>query len=544
MVQRLSAAGSTGELAIGPAYQYRPHLHINADPANEALAAALDRLIRAQSLVAMRMQALAEREREAGREETATLFEFLSFLAEDPILQEDVEQHLANGLPLSRAIEETIVHMARGLATLDDPYQRERAEDVLALGRDLLAALHQATPTRPNPPAGSIFIAEHLSPADLAELPTHLAGVVVVSGSPTGHTTILARARGLTALVGIDPQVLEIATGTEIVLHSNSKSLLIAPSATERAQIIKQVADQQIHPVRILPIFQPNGQRLPMLANIGGPSEVANALAYGAEGVGLFRSEVLFFSQAHIPTEAEQYQAYTETLQALGERPLIVRVLDLGADKPLPSLHLSPEPNPALGNRGIRLLRQYPDLLIPQLRALLRAAVHGNLQIMLPMVATPDDLLWGREQLRLVAETLQREGLSYRTPPLGAMIETPAAAVTIDLLAPLADFFSIGSNDLAQYALAVDREATSLTNHYPAHTPAVLRMIEIAAQAAQQYQRPIGLCGELASQPIYAAACIHAGVNSLSMQAEDIPTVREALATMVPTNQACSSDTH
>jgi phosphotransferase system enzyme I (PtsI) len=265
-------------------------------------------------------------------------------------------------------------------------------------------------------------------------------------------------------------------------------------------------------------------------ANIGHPDEVALALEHGAQGIGLFRTEFLFLERISPPDEDEQYTAYRHVLEAMSGRTVVIRTLDIGGDKPVHYLDLPTEANPFLGVRGLRLCMQQPDLFRSQLRALLRAAVHGDLWVMLPMVATPGDLAWARVQLQAAADSLEAEGIAYRRDiPLGIMIETPAAVVTADLLAREAAFFSIGSNDLTQYTMAADRGHAELARLYPHDAPAVLRMIAQAAAAANAAGIPIGICGELAGVPDIAPLLAGMGMAELSMAPASIPVVKERL---------------
>jgi phosphotransferase system enzyme I (PtsI) len=265
-------------------------------------------------------------------------------------------------------------------------------------------------------------------------------------------------------------------------------------------------------------------------ANIGRPDEVSHVLEQGAAGIGLFRTEFLFLGRSEAPGEDEQYAAYGSVLSMMGGRPVVARTLDIGGDKPIPYLNLPDEPNPFLGMRGLRLCMQQHNLFRTQLRALLRAALHGDLRIMLPMIATPADLAWGSMQLRAAAESLAVDDIPHRADvPLGIMIETPAAAMTADLLARDAAFFSIGSNDLTQYAMAADRGNAELADAYPHDSIAVLRLIAQAATAAHAAALPIGVCGELAAAPDIAPLLVGLGIDELSMVAGAVPIVKERL---------------
>jgi multiphosphoryl transfer protein len=530
MSYTIHGSGGAAGLVIGPAFvrhtQPQPQIDHAGGPTEQVLA----RFAMAQAGVATNMNMLAEREQAAGHEDLALLFEFLSMLAEDPTFSEAVAERVGAGAPLIAAITESAAHMAEQLAELDSPYQRERASDMTALGRAIVDELLGIQPPPP-PPEGSILITEELSPAELVGLPKALAGFITASGSPTGHTAIFARARGIPAVVGAGNGVLAIEDGTMLTLDGAAGIVTILPDQAEQEAFTTRAAAYRVLAAApFAPLLLPDGRQVRLWANIASPDEIALALDAGAEGVGLFRTEFLFLGRATLPDEQEQYAIYREALQALDGRPLTVRLLDIGADKRAPAIEQAQEPNPALGERGLRLLMRRPDLLITQLRALLRAAAYGDLRILLPMVTTPDDLIWARSQLHATVAALQVEQEDIRADlTLGAMIETPAAAVTVDLLAPYADFFSIGTNDLAQYTLAADRESSALAERYPGDATAVLRLVAIATEAAAQSGRPIEVCGELAGIPATAGYLVSLGIDTLSMAAGAIPGVRAGL---------------
>src|SRR6266508_816131 len=378
--------------------------------------------------------------------------------------------------------------------------------------------------------------APDLTPAETAELRSGaVAGFATAYGGPTGHTAILARALGIPAVVGLGAGALDIADGTELILDGDAALLIAEPDAAARADYAQRAADQRAAAawrarLRDQPGRLADGRPIALWANIGHPDEAKNALEHGAEGIGLFRTEFLFLDRSAPPSEQEQYNAYRRTLETMAGRPVVIRTLDIGGDKPLPYLDMPREDNPFLGVRGLRLCMRRTDLFAAQLRALLRAAVHGDLWVMLPMVATLDDLRWGRAQLNAAAAALAAEGVAHRADvPLGVMIETPAAAVTADLLAREAAFFSVGSNDLTQYTMAADRGLSDLAARYPHDAPAVLRLIAKAAEAATRAGIPIGVCGELAGEPDAAPILAALGVAELSMAPASIPLVKERL---------------
>lgn len=533
MAGRLRGAGGAAGLALGPAYHWQ-RVSIPTDPPNEPPEAALARFHAAQHTAANRLRALAERQRAAGLRE-ADLFDAQALLVEDETLTDGVTALLLDGQPLIPAIQTVVRQMEEALAALDDEYLRERAADIAAVGVELLRALSGDHMPPPIPP-GAIVIADDLTPAETVDLPHHVAGFATAGGGPTSHTIILARSRGVPAVVGLGEAILHIPADTTLLLDGDAALVMVDPdeaalqAAQERMAAIQETRRRQAA-LRDLPGRLRDGRSIALWANIGRPAEARLARDNGAEGIGLFRTEFLFLDRSAPPDEDEQFAAYRAVITELPDRPIVIRTLDVGGDKPLPYLPLPPEANPFLGVRGVRLSMQHPDLFQVQLRALLRAAFYGDIWIMLPMVTTLADLAWGREQMREAAAALAAAGIEHRAdPPLGMMIETPAAAVLADQFARHAAFFSIGSNDLAQYTLAVDRGHPTLATQYRADDPAVWRMIELAARAAQQAGIPIGICGELGGEPDAAVALAGLGLNELSMAPARIPVVKERLA--------------
>lgn len=533
MPSQIKGVGGAAGIAQGHAARY-----VTAQPvawASESSADALARFVAAQAVAAERLRSLAEQFRSENRADEAGIFEAQALLVEDEFLSDEVTRLIDDeGRPLENALDTTVAQMRATLAELDDAYLRERAADMDAIGREIHRALRgQSEP--PEIPPGAIVVAGDLTPTETAELRDVVAGFVTAFGGPNGHTAILARSLGIPAVVGLGAAALQIADGTPLILDGDRSLLLVDPTEDERAEYQRRIAAatsaiswRQL--LRDQPGRMADGHPVALWANIGGPDEARAALEHGAEGIGLFRTEFLFLDRAAPPGEDEQYAAYRATLEIMQERTVIVRTVDIGGDKPLPYIEMPREPNPFLGARGLRLCMRRPDLLATQLRALLRAALHGNLWIMLPMVTTPADLAWARKQLWSAATALAAEGIAHRQDvPLGVMIEIPAAAVTADLLARDAAFFSVGSNDLAQYTLAADRGQAELTARYPHDSPAVLRLIKQAAEAARRANIPIGVCGELAGDASAAIILAGLGVDELSMAPAAIPLVKERL---------------
>jgi phosphotransferase system enzyme I (PtsI) len=536
----LRGAGAAPGIALGRAVRYRVPQGGAPAPADPDPEAALARFAAAQQSAAAQLRALADQLRAEGRAPEAAIFDAQALLAEDMFLTDEVARRVrAEGEPLEQALAATIAQMRAALETLEDPYLRQRAADVDAVGQMIAAALRGESNPLQQVPAGAIIVAADLTPAETAGLRGGVvAGFVTAYGGPAGHTAILARALEIPAVVGVGDAALAIPDGAELILDGDAALVIVEPDtgqrrAYEQRRAGQQAARAQRQTLRDLPGQLADGRRVALWANIGHPNEARRALEHGAEGIGLFRTEFLFLDRSSPPGEDEQFAAYRATLETMAGRPVVVRTLDIGGDKPLPYLDLPHEANPFLGTRGLRLCMRYPELFSTQVRALLRAALYGDLWIMLPMVATPEDLAWGRAQLTAAAAALEAEGAAHRADVrLGVMIETPAAAVTADLLARAAAFFSVGSNDLTQYAMAADRGAAELAARYPHDSPAVLRLIAQAAQAAARAGIPIGVCGELAGVPAAAPVLVGLGIAELSMAPASIPLVKERLRTI------------
>ena len=463
----------------------------------------------------------------------AAIFKAQAALLDDTDLITRTCQLMVEGHGVAWSWHQAIEQIASGLAALGNPVLAARAADLRDVGRRVLAQLDPAAaggltdlPTQP-----CILLAADLSPSDTANLDTtRVLGLATAQGGPTSHTAILSRTLGLPALVAGGAELLAIVAGREAILDGSSGRLYLSPSAADlesaRAWIDaqRQIRDREAAQ-RAQPAQTTDGHRIDIGANVNLPDQVPLALQQGAEGVGLMRTEFLFLERGTTPDEDEQYHTYRAMAQALEGRALIVRALDIGGDKQVAHLELPREENPFLGVRGARLLLRRPDLLEPQLRALYRAARDGaRLSIMFPMITSVPELT----ALRAICERLRTE-LSAPEVPVGIMIEVPAAAAQADVLARHADFFSIGTNDLTQYVLAIDRQNPELAAEADSLHPAVLRAIRATVQGARTHQRWVGVCGGLAGDPFGAALLAGLGVDELSMTPNDIPAVKARL---------------
>ncbi|WP_322101487.1 phosphoenolpyruvate--protein phosphotransferase [Paraburkholderia sp. J41] len=435
--------------------------------------------------------------------------------------------------------------LAVAFATLPDEYLKSRADDIRGLTRAVAAALlGKPVPSLSGLPGPSIVIAEELSAPDLARADLrHVAGIVCTSGSATSHVAIIARSHGIPAVLGLDAHhdahhdALRAATRAAIDGGSGEVWLDPAPeleAAMRRRSEAQREADAALLAYRDVEPRTRDGRPILVAANLGSVGEIEPARCAGAMGVGLFRTELLFMDRQCVPGEDEQYAVYAELASAFAPWPVIIRTLDAGADKPLPGVRFPKEENPFLGWRGIRMCLDSPAIFEPQLRALLRAAVHGNLRVMLPMVDDVDEVRRVKAIMARVATELAAANVPHALPQLGIMVETPAAVLTADALAREVAFFSIGTNDLTQYIMAVDRMNPNLASLYRTDHPAVLQAIRMVCGAARRAGIGVGVCGEAASRPELIPALVNLGVDELSMSPQAILRAKKCVTEIEP----------
>ncbi|MBD8526615.1 phosphoenolpyruvate--protein phosphotransferase [Pseudomarimonas arenosa] len=453
-------------------------------------------------------------------------------LLQDPQLVDSALALIDQGKSAAYAWQTATEQSAATLAALGNALLAERAADLRDIGRRVLGELLGEVTTSVQLPEGCILIAEDLTPSETADLDRQrLRGFCTRGGGATGHVAILARSFGLPALCAIDPQALQLADGQRVILDADRGLLLTAPAPEQWAQAERDVEEakqraQRERTAAQQPARSADGQRIEVVANVRHAADTADALAAGAEGVGLLRSELLFEQRSSAPDEDEQIAAYAAVARCLGQdRPLVIRSLDVGGDKPLSYLPLPREDNPFLGQRGVRLSLAHPALFCTQIRAVLRATQGHRLHLMLPMVATLEEF---RQARALVAEQAEQLGLAM--PSLGIMIEVPSAALLAEQFAREVDFMSIGSNDLTQYTLAMDRGHAQLAQHADALHPAVLRLIGLCGDAVKRNAKWLGVCGAMASDPLAVPALLGLGVRELSVEAPAVAAVKAAVA--------------
>ncbi len=436
--------------------------------------------------------------------------------------------------------------VARALLALpgDDPAGlQRRADEVREIGRRLIRNLAQA-PFRSlgAVPAGSVLVAEALRPADAALIdPARIAGVATEEGGSDGHTAIMLRALGIPSVLGAAGLAAAARAGCQMIVDGSAGTVVVNPGAETLARARERVAAftrerQKLARLRRLPARTTDGSEVDLHANFEIPAELALIAQSGATGIGLLRSEFLFMNRDSVPDEQDQFETYRSVVEAMGGDSVTIRVLDWGGEKQLDSLSAesfgaAADRNPALGVRGIRLLLRHPALFETQLAAILRAAPLGPLRILLPMVTNVAELRQAREILERVARRLRRRGekIPEKLPPLGVMIETPGAALSADALALEADFFAIGTNDLAMYTLAVDRSLSEVAAIYDPLHPAVLRLVQFAIEAALRVRKPVSVCGEMAGNPKFTPLLLGLGLRSFSMNASAVPRVKQVV---------------
>ncbi len=475
---------------------------------------------------------------ESAQEVTLEILEAHQLILEDPELIDAVTSQIGNEkVNAEFALEATLNFYIDLLAKSDSPYMRERITDIRDVGNHVLDFLLGEETFR-----GSmikeecIIVSTELTPSDTAQLPPdRVLGFITELGGPTSHAAIIARSMEIPAVVGLADITNAVRNDDYLIVDGEHGAVFLNPDSEtiQEYRIIQEdEARQRRELIRIKdsPAQTKDGSRIKLLANVGEPWELAKAVEYGAEGIGLFRTEYLFMNRESLPSEEEQYQSYKEALERMDGNEVVIRTLDIGGDKKLPYLSLGDEMNPFLGYRAIRLCLKERELFRTQLRALYRASPHGNLKIMFPMISNLDEYRDARSLAREVKSELIKEGHIVREDvPVGIMVEIPSTAIISDLFAKEVDFFSIGTNDLIQYTLAVDRMNEQVSSLYDPFHPAVLRLIKMVIDHARKEGIPCSMCGEMAGDPRFAQILIGFGLNSFSMSPSSLLRVKKTL---------------
>lgn len=482
------------------------------------------------------MRDQSEQRRAQGRTEEADILDVHRAMLTDPDFSDGIRAAVMEGASAGAGVRGAAEQLAGMLRGSGSACLRERAADVMDAAAALIRFLDGSGGQEREAEEDQILFCRELLPSDVLGAGERVKGFVAAEGSRTAHACILARARGIPTLVGVGEGADRLAPGETAILDGENQCLLICPAqaALEKFRALaarEEAARLRLERFRGRPTLSADGHSLKLYCNIASAAEAKLALGAGAEGVGLFRSEFLFFGRADLPGEEEQAAAYSAVLRLMAGREVIVRTLDIGADKPVPGVALEREDNPALGCRGIRLCFARPGLFRVQLRALARASAAGNLKVMLPMVCSCEEVRRARAMLEEERAGLAAQGVPVAERiPLGVMIETPAAALISEELARCADFFSIGTNDLTQYTLAVDRGNPAVAELYRTASEPVMALIRRAAASALRAGIPVGVCGESAADPALTLAYLRMGVTELSLSAGDILPMRCRIA--------------
>jgi len=464
------------------------------------------------------------------------LFDVYQQMLGEAALSEEVEKRIREGQWAPGALADVVRRHVQYLERVDDDYLRERAADIRDLGRRVLAHLQEDTPSTPETyPDSAILVGDEISVAMLGEVPRDkLKGLVSVRGSSTSHVAIVARAMGIPTVLGMVDLPLPRLNGAPVVLDGHRGRLFVRPAAELQTRYASLIAEEKVlsevlEHEQDLPSRTPDGHEMPLMVNTGLAVDASALLKSRIGGVGLYRTEVPFMITERFPGEKEQMRMYREQLKGFAPLPVVMRTLDIGGDKDLPYFPIE-EANPFLGWRGMRVTLDHPEVLMVQLRAMLKASHDlGNLYVLLPMITNVEEV---DEAIRLLDRAileLGEEGIKVERPKVGVMIEVPATIYQMDALAKRVDFFSVGSNDLTQYLLAVDRNNPRVSSLYDALHPALLGALQELAQDAKRLNKPISLCGELAGDPAGALLLMAMGFTSLSMNAPSLPKVRAAI---------------
>ncbi|NOQ39676.1 MAG: phosphoenolpyruvate--protein phosphotransferase [Anaerolineales bacterium] len=537
-MKSISGTPASYGIAIGPAYVFN-RVEIVIKPCNiQEPEAELKRFAEARETTHQQLDEAYLKAKEDLGEEAAEIFSAQKLMLEDPELLTTVKSRVESELiNVETALFEAAENYAQQLEAIEDEYLSARALDIRDVSsrclRNLLGLLDSPAAGLKTP---SIIVSHDLTPSDTVLLDKeYVLGFCTAEGGSTSHTAILARGLGIPAVVGAGQEVEKINTGDDLVIDGDAGKIVIDPDN----KALKDFKERQVKFLKVQaeaeaishqPAITSDGHQVEVVANIGSEEGILPALAAGAEGVGLLRSEFLYLERSSLPTEEEQYQSYKAIADAFGDKPVILRSLDVGGDKDIPYIEMPPEANPFLGVRAIRLCLSRPDIFKPQLRAALRAGYGNNLKLMFPMVATIDDVMQTREVLEECRVELKKEGFDVADEmDIGIMIEIPSAAIMADQLSEVVDFFSIGTNDLSQYTLAADRTNAQVAPIASGFQPAVFRLIKGVIDAAHANGKWVGLCGEMAGELLAIPILLGLGLDEFSMNPPAIPFAKQLI---------------
>lgn len=537
-MKKYSGKGVYGAVAIGKISIFRKNdaavtrTHVSDTAAEKA------RVAKAKETAAAQLQSIYEKALKEVGETNAQIFEIHMMMLEDEDYNESIENIIdTQSVNAEYAVAVTADNFAQMFSAMEDTYMQARAADVRDISNRLIAVLSGAAQVGAESSDSMIVCAEDLAPSETVSLDKDkVLAFITAHGSSNSHTAILARNMNIPAVIGVGGKFLsEISAGQTAIVDGYTGEIYIDPDEATIAEYTRKRAEDE-EKKRLLQELKGkenvtrDGRKINIYANISGVDNIGAVLLNDAGGIGLFRSEFLYLGNSDFPTEDQQFQAYKRVLESMAGKKVIIRTLDIGADKQVDYFGLKKEENPALGYRAIRICLTRPEIFRTQLRALFRASVYGNLGIMFPMITS----VWEVEKILSICEDvkteLKSEGIGYSDKvELGIMIETPAAALISDKLAPLVDFFSVGTNDLTQYTLACDRQNPDIEQFIDTHHEAILRLIEMSAENAHRHGAWIGICGELAADTSLTGEFLRMGIDELSVSPSFVLKVREAV---------------
>ena len=475
--------------------------------------------------------------REEAGDEAALLFETHQMMEEDMEYEEAIQSAVQDAkLNAEAAVMDAAVQFSEMFAAMEDAYFQARAADVKDVSNRIIAALTGVVQGGIDSPVPVILAADDLAPSETVQLDkSKILGFITEGGSGSSHTAILARTMSIPAIIGVGDQLKPEYEGREVIIDGGTGSVVVDADADSKARLLKKMEEQRktremLEKLKGLPNETKDGQKIKVFCNIGSPDDVPAVLANDAGGVGLFRSEFLYLNCDDYPTEDYQFEAYKKALSDMGGKEVVIRTLDIGADKQIAYFNMPKEENPALGNRALRICLNRPEIFHTQLRALYRASAYGKLGIMFPMVTSVWEVKEAKKMCERVKAELTKEGIPFSEDvEIGIMIETPAAVLMSDRLAKEVDFFSCGSNDLTQYTLACDRQNADLGRFYNPHHPAVLRALKMVCDNAHKNGVWVGICGELGADLELTETFLSIGIDELSVSPRSVLPLRQKI---------------
>lgn len=501
--------------------------------------AELQRVEEAVEASKQQLQKLYEKALKEVGEASAAIFEVHQMMLEDEDYKESIENIISTQqVNAEYAVASTGDNFSQMFASMDDDYMRARAADIKDISNRLVKNLSGQSADVMDLDEPVIVVADDLSPSETVQMDKEkILAFVTVHGSANSHTAILARMMNIPALIGVDMDLEVLHTGTEAAVDGFHGEFFVDPSEEVKERIQRKIEEEKekqelLQQLRGKENVTKGGRHINLYANIGSVADMGYVLENDAGGIGLFRSEFLYIGRNELPDEEEQFQAYKQAVQNMAGKKVIIRTLDIGADKQADYLNIEKEENPALGYRAIRICLAQPEIFKTQLRALFRASAYGNLSIMYPMITSTEEVAQIQAIVQEVKEELKTDGIPYNDVEEGIMIETPAAVMISDELAKMVDFFSIGTNDLTQYTLAIDRQNEKLDRFYNPHHKAILKMIQMVVDSAHQEGKWAGICGELGADPELTEIFVRMGVDELSVAPSMILKLRKIIREM------------